>query len=259
MSRRLTRTDRRHRLLIAALLVLAILVLQLPQVQSWLDRVLDAGGPGSQPSITGLAPQLDPLVEAGLLVERDGAWVVDGAAVAAVVDRLPRTDRSRVGYDRDEFGPAWADADGNGCDTRNDILARDLASLDIDADGCTVLAGVLDDPYTGTRIDFLRGQGTSAQVQIDHVIPLAAAWTGGADSWTGQERLEFANDPVNLEAVEGRANASKGDRLPGEWMPENRDYHCVYVARIAHLADRYGLAVTDLDADAMAATAADCR
>ncbi|MQA06533.1 MAG: DUF1524 domain-containing protein [Streptosporangiales bacterium] len=73
--------------------------------------------------------------------------------------------------------------------------------------------------------------GTPAwDVQIDHVYPLAQAWDMGAHRWPLPRRVQFANDLDNLRAVDGSANMSKSDSGPGEWMPDNRDYHCRYAA-----------------------------
>ena len=125
--------------------------------------------------------------------------------------RAPKT-----GYSRAQFGPAWTDdvtvADGhNGCDTRNDILRRDLTDRVIKPGtrGCVVASGVLHDPYTGTAIVFTRGQGTSRAVQIDHVVALGDAWQTGAQRLSLPVRTDFANDPLNLLAVSGAANEKR--------------------------------------------------
>lgn len=171
-------------------------------------------------------------------------------------------DQSRVGYDRDLF-PHWTDPDGNGCDARNDVLQRDLVEVEFRVGSdCVVESGVLHDPFTGNVVSFQRGPGTSAQVQIDHVFPLAAAWTGGADTWSAQRREQFANDPENLLAVYGPANGSKQHFLPGEspqgWMPENEDFHCDYTAQVVHVATKYDLAVTEADRTAVISIAERC-
>ena len=105
----------------------------------------------------------------------------------AVKGRAPKT-----GYDRASWGD-WADPDGNGCDTRNDILNRDLKSITYKypGDNCTVLTGVLIDPYSGTKIDFLRGVGTSNLVQIDHVVAVSDAWQKGAFKWGSATKIAF--------------------------------------------------------------------
>ncbi|MGO1630248.1 MAG: GmrSD restriction endonuclease domain-containing protein [Microbacteriaceae bacterium] len=206
------------------------------------------------------AEAYEHLVDAGYaIVDADETvFAIDGPAVAELASGLAVTDASRVGYDRDLF-PHWSDLDGNGRDTRNDILVRDLTDVTFtDASEQLVATGTLADPYTGEAIDFQRGQGTSNAVQIDHLIPLAAAWTGGADDWTTDEREQFANDPINLLAVDGPANSSKSDKLPSEWMPANDAYHCTYAAQITVVADTYDLAVTEADRSELVATADAC-
>ncbi|MCS5480017.1 DUF1524 domain-containing protein [Corynebacterium sp. YIM 101645] len=182
-----------------------------------------------------------------------------GAAAAlealAVKGRAPKT-----GYDREEFGPAWSDTDHNGCDTRNDILARDLESETFrpGTHDCVVLTGVLDDPYTATEIHFQRGQDTSTAVQIDHVVALSDAWQKGAQQLDTAARTEFANDPLNLLAVDGPANMQKGDGDAATWLPANRSFRCDYVARQIAVKARYDLWVTAAEKDAMARVLADC-
>jgi hypothetical protein len=114
---------------------------------------------------------------------------------------------------------------------------------------CVVIAGTLPaDPYTGRRIDFRKTD--AAEVQIDHLYPLARAWDMGAAHWPLQRRVDFANDQTaNLLAVDGRANASKNDDGPGEWMPLNRSYRCTYVLRYLQVARKYTLPVTVADRD----------
>lgn len=150
-------------------------------------------------------------------------------------------------YERDAFGSAWLDVDDNGCDTRNDVLARDLSAVRLADDGCTVLAGVLDDPYTGAEIDFRRGVHTSAAVQIDHIVPLSYAWRHGADEWTAERRESFANDPQNLLAVDGPSNSAKSDSGPAEWMPAAAGFACDYAARFDAVLERYGLSIAPAD------------
>jgi hypothetical protein len=159
------------------------------------------------------------------------------------------TEKNGDSYDRKAFGTPWKDIDRNGCDTRNDILARDLTSVTTKDDGCIVLSGVLeDDPYSDERISFTRDK--PSQVQIDHIYPLALAWRLGADSWTPERRAEFANDPVNLLAVSGRPNQAKGDSGPGEWAPP-ADYRCTYAGLFITVAKKYDLPVTQADHDAL--------
>lgn len=183
-----------------------------------------------------------------------------GSALA-LLDTLEVKGRApRTGYDREQFGPAWADVDANGCDTRNDVLARDLSVSAIrrGTAGCVVASGVLTDPYSGRRIDFTRGEDTSAEVQIDHVVALSDAWQKGAQQLTPDERLAFANDPLNLLAVDGELNAAKGDGDAATWLPPDRSFRCEFVARQTAVKAEHGLWVTVAERDAIARVLATC-
>ncbi|PPK91957.1 excalibur calcium-binding domain-containing protein [Kineococcus xinjiangensis] len=173
----------------------------------------------------------------------------------AVKGRAPKT-----GYDRDRFGPAWQDTDGNGCDTRNDILRRDLVDevAKPGTRGCVVAAGTLQDPYAPRAIAFTRGEGTSDDVQIDHVVALSDAWQKGAQQLSEQERVAFANDPLNLLAVDGPLNQAKGDSDAATWLPPNRAYRCAYVARQVAVKAKHRLWITTAERDAMAGVLDTC-
>ena len=163
-------------------------------------------------------------------------------------------------YDRQAFGQRWADTDHNGCDTRNDILARDLArpTFKPGTRDCVVLTGTLAEPYTGTTIQFQRGDKSSALVQIDHVVALADAWRSGAWQWDAQRRQEFANDPENLLAVDGAANEDKSASSADQWLPPNVAFRCDYVKRQIAVKYAYGLSVTQAEQDAMATQLTTC-
>lgn len=174
---------------------------------------------------------------------------------------LPAADSEEVPeYERDAFGQQWADVDRNGCDTRNDVLARDLRdpSFKPGTRDCVVVAGMLAEPYTGRDVRFARGRDTSALVQIDHVVSLADAWRSGAWRWQAAERTRFANDPANLLAVDGEANEDKGAAAADGWLPPERSYRCAYVARQIAVKTRWGLAVEDAERLAMARIIARC-
>ncbi|MFD4960588.1 DUF1524 domain-containing protein [Microbacterium sp. NPDC058389] len=181
----------------------------------------------------------------------DAGATGDQTALAVLATLEVKGRAPKTGYDRDQFGQRWLDVDRNGCDTRNDILARDLTGATFSGP-CKVLTGVLADPYTGTTVDFVRGQGTSELVQIDHVVPLSDAWQKGAQQLTVDERASFANDPLNLLAVDGSANAKKRDGDAATWLPKNKSYRCAYVARQVSVKATYGLWVTQAEHDAMA-------
>jgi hypothetical protein len=158
----------------------------------------------------------------------------------------------RTGYDREEkFGSAWTDVDRNGCDTRNDILKRDLTGETFrrGTRDCVVLTGTLDDPYTGRTIAFTKAEASA--VQIEHVVALSDAWQKGAAGWDRTTRVAFANDPLNLLAVDGPTNQRKGNSDAASWLPPDTSFRCAYVARQIAVKHRYGVHVTSAERDAM--------
>ncbi|KUJ66740.1 hypothetical protein ACZ90_33985 [Streptomyces albus subsp. albus] len=183
----------------------------------------------------------------------------DRAAARKVIQRVRTAGRGpRTGYRRDLFGHAWLDtADGvplarNGCDTRNDLLARDGRALrHRSGSDCVVIAMTLDDPYTGGTIRWTKRRATA--VQIDHVMPLSYDWQMGAARWNEAKRHRIANDPLNLLPVEGRANSAKRDSGPASWLPPNNRIRCAYSVRFAQVALKYGLPVTAPDKEMMLA------
>lgn len=180
----------------------------------------------------------------------------------AILAALPIKGRApKTGYDRALFGQAWADVDRNGCDTRNDILQRDLQaeSFKPGTRDCVILTGTLHDPYTGRDIAFKRGQTTSAEVQIDHVVALSDAWQKGAQQISTTDRERLANDPLNLLAVDGPANQQKSDGDAATWLPANKPFRCQYVARQVAVKHNYRLWVTQAEHDAIAGILSGCK
>lgn len=169
----------------------------------------------------------------------------DAAAALAQLETIPAKGRApKTGYERDLFGPAWKDTDRNGCDTRNDILRRDLSAVEVKpgTNECVVLSGQLADPYTGDTVKFVTGSGPG--VDIDHLVPLMNAWQKGAQGWDQAKREQLANDPANLAATSASANRSKGDSDLATWLPPARSYWCTYTAEIVAVKASYGLWMT---------------
>lgn len=168
------------------------------------------------------------------------------AAELTVKGRAPKT-----GYERQKFSEGWGVA-ANGCDLRNVILKRDLSSIKTRAnDSCIVEQGQLLDPYTATAISFKRGISTSSKVQIDHVVAVSDAWQKGAQAWSYEKRNRFYNDPLNLLAVSGSANAQKGDSDAASWLPSNKTFRCEYIARQISVKRKYQVWVTTAEKAAM--------
>jgi hypothetical protein len=179
----------------------------------------------------------------------------------AVLETLSVKGRApKTGYARDQFGPAWADVDGNGCDTRNDILKRDLTSIIYKpgTHNCVVASGTLVDRYSGETINFVRGNVTSMEVQIDHVVALSNAWQTGAFKLSADQRKALANDPLNLFAVKGRLNSQKSDGDAATWLPPLKSFRCAYVAQQIAVKAKYSLWVVPPEKAAMVAILAKC-
>ena len=180
---------------------------------------------------------------------------------STVLSSLPVKGRAaKTGYSRSQFGQAWADVDRNGCDTRNDMLKRDLTNIEfkVKTRECVVLSGVLLDRYSGETINFVRGNVTSMEVQIDHVVALSNAWQTGAFKLTLMQRTAFANDPLNLFAVKGRLNSQKGDGDAATWLPPLKSFRCSYVAQQIAVKAKYSLWVTAPEKEAMTRILAAC-
>lgn len=203
-----------YRLRRLVVLIILLVAVAIPISQSEINQ------PAKQPKTQSLAVQT-------------ARSQLDGLAVKG---RAPKT-----GYSRDQFGGDWAAI--GGCDTRNRILLRDLNDARVNRD-CTVASGVLNDPYTGKMIIFQRGPGSSAAVQIDHVVAVSDAWQKGAQALTYEQRVAFYNDPLNLLAVDGPANEQKSDGDAATWLPPNKSFRCQYVSRQVAVKAKYHLWVT---------------
>lgn len=146
------------------------------------------------------------------------------------------TNGSRVKpYDRNAFG-GWADADGDCLNTRHEyLLGLSTGPVRFSSHGCSVVTGKWFDPYTGMTFQFAR------DMDVDHLVPLAYAWSRGADLWSPQKRQDFANDPANLFAVDATTNRSKGAMGPTEWLPPDQSFHCQYLLRFQRVVKIYDL------------------
>jgi len=199
---------------------------------------------------TSPTPQLDRVPEGTL----------DATTARGTLAALPIALPGKLGgYERDcdkgqacVFGQPWFDTDGDGCDQRSQVLARDLTAVERKPGRCGVQSGTLDDPYTGSRIT-----GTS-KIQIDHVVPLAEMWRSGAAAWPSERRVAAANDLRNLMAVAGKVNQAKGDKTPDEWMPPNAGYACSYGRIYVTVKSAYALSVAAAERSALERALATC-
>lgn len=161
---------------------------------------------------------------------------------------------STEGYSRDQFGDGWDTV--LGCSVRVIILYRDLRDT-ILGDNCTVISGVLDDPYSGEEKRY--SSENPSDIQIDHVVALSNAWKTGAAMLTQEQREKLANDPLNLLAVDGKLNQIKGDADAADWMPPEKEFHCTYIARQIAVKYKYSLWVRNNERQAMEKTLSHCE
>lgn len=158
------------------------------------------------------------------------------------------------GYDSDRF-PHWRNADGDGCDTRQEVLiAESMTAVTLGAD-CRIRGGRWRSAYDGvvTR--------DASTFDIDHVVPLKEAWASGARRWSRDRRQAYANDlgdPRSLRAVSASSNRSKGDRSPDAWMPPRAGIHCRYLGWWVAIKVRWRLSVEPRERDVLRARLRDC-
>ena len=181
--------------------------------------------------------------------------VITSPAIDSLKNLVIKGYESSSDYSRDKFGSGWRSV--GGCDTRNIILNRDLMNAIVD-DSCNVISGVLNDPYTGKIINFIRGKDSSSDVQIDHVVALSDAWQTGASYFSFDRRVELANDPLELLAVDGKANMEKSGSDAANWLPLNKAFRCQYIARQIAVKQKYSLWVTQSEQDAMSGVLQNC-
>ena len=253
---------RKKRLIYGLLALLAVILLVVGMI--YVSKHGTGGLFGSESSTsTNVATEtLSEVKNPYKAVDPATALAPDLATAKSELASLQVKDRaSKTGYSREQFGPAWDDVDGNKCNTRDDILRRDLTNVrfKVKTHACTVITGTLADPYTGKTIEFKRGKKTSSAVQIDHVVALSNAWQTGAQDLTAEQRRQLANDPENLLAADGPANQQKSDADASEWLPSNASYRCTYVARQVQVKAKYKLWVTADEKKVMERTLNSCK
>lgn len=158
---------------------------------------------------------------------------------------------SMDGYDRDRF-PHWHTVEGS-CNTREMVLQRDGDDVEVGSD-CAPDSGSWTSPYDGDTWT------ETSDVDIDHMVPLAAAWRSGAADWSDEEREAFANDleSPQLWAVTDNVNQSKSDQTPDTWKPPLESEWCRYASAYTHVKYVYELTVTEAEQGALEEMLATC-
>lgn len=161
-----------------------------------------------------------------------------------ILETLRGSTGASLRYNRAAFGGGgdWLDLDDDCIDTRHEVLIeeRDGPVLMTD-DGCAVVEGEWYDPFTDQTFTSPR------DLQVDHVVALADAWYSGAWRWSAERREAFANDPANLNAIDGEENQRKSAWGPADYAPANEDHRCAYLEQYARVKVKWGLAVTQRD------------
>lgn len=182
--------------------------------------------------------------------DRDIKLAVDVLELLEVKGRAPKT-----GYSRDEFYKNWPTIDG--CSLRQRIIRREFGETAV-LDGCNVVAGEYDEPYTGQHLEFSSREEISKGVQIDHVVALSDAWQKGAQYMSAETRYAIATDALNLLAVDAAANGKKSDGDAATWLPSNKQFRCQYVARQVSVKYKYALWVTQAEKEAISRVLTNC-
>ena len=189
---------------------------------------------------------------------------VNAAEAIKTLNTLPVHAEEKASYNREKmYGQAWdyradgTERTGKGsCNTRDEILARDLQNAQIASDGCKVLSGTLIEPYTGKTVTYKRGSkskgGNSEELPIDHIVALSEANRSGGAELTQQQRHALANDPLNLITSDRVQNSDrKGDKDAAGFIPPNPAFQCKYVDLQIQVKAKYGLSIDKAEHDAM--------
>jgi hypothetical protein len=178
----------------------------------------------------------------------------DPDSALAVLAALVSADEVRDGYNRDLFRH-WIDADGDGCDTRREVLIAESTSTVTVGASCALGGGAWSSAYDSLLFS------DPAKLDIDHFVPLAEAWDSGAYAWDAARRERFANDlgdARSLIAVSAASNRSKSDQDPAEWLPPEEGYRCTYASTWIAVKARWGLAVDGVERAALESLLGGC-
>ncbi|MGW8783588.1 HNH endonuclease family protein [Streptomyces sp. NPDC055796] len=179
---------------------------------------------------------LTSLVNAPVAQASPPAPISAAAARSYLATVTPKTEGSLSGYSRTLF-PHWSTVSGS-CNTRETVLKRDGVGVVTDS-SCAAVSGSWYSEYDGATWT------NAADLDIDHVVPLAEAWRSGASSWTTSKRQQFANDLTRpqLIAVTDNVNQAKGDLDPGKWLPSRTAYRCTYARMWVEVKQYWGLSM----------------
>jgi len=202
----------------------------------------ELGSPSLTPSTAGATATVQASASAGPSTSSGGTpspAPAGSRSLDELLGMLTVADEVPTGYDRDLF-PEWSDADGDGCNTRREVLIDEAIVAPTVGAGCSLTGGEWRSRYDGLVFH------DAADLQIDHVVALAEAWDSGARAWTTTRGELFANDldvPWTLIAVSGATNEAKADSDPADWLPPDPGAICPFVADWIAIKARWGLSV----------------
>ena len=233
----------------AVLMAVVWVVVNLASYETLFSRVENTGAEASNASTNDS--------EQGTVSSSNDAALSTGQLLATeVLERLEVKGRApKTGYKREEFYSGWPTVEG--CNLRQRIIRREFGDSAV-VDGCNVMAGEFDEPYTGAHMVFKTREEISKGIQVDHVVALSDAWQKGAQYMEADVRRKIATDPLNLLAVDATANGNKSDGDAATWLPPNKKFRCQYVARQVSVKYKYGLWVTEAEKGAIAGILTSC-
>lgn len=195
-----------------------------------------------------------PDAASGAQLHRLAAGDTVSEPLQTLIADLPVSNTAHSGYDRDLF-KTWIDEDGDGCDTREEVLLAEATEAPSQGSGCTLTGGEWYSWYDEATWT------NKSDVDIDHVVPLGEVWRSGAYDWASTRREAYANDlgdDRTLEAVTDNVNQSKGDRDPAVWMPPASSAACKYISYWVASKTRWGLTADDAEVSALQDYAGGC-
>ncbi|MBI2776418.1 MAG: HNH endonuclease [Chloroflexi bacterium] len=225
-----------------------------PSASAASERPTASASPAATPTAT---PGVKPTpVETSTASGAPAPPLAPGAelTLGRLLGLLTVVPEDRTGYDRSLFR-LWIDADGDGCDTRREVLIDEAVVAPTVGGGCSLLGGRWVSLYDGLVLT------DASQLQIDHVVALAEAWDSGASAWTADRRMRFANDldvSWALIAVSGASNQSKSDRDPADWLPPDAGDLCPFVSAWIAVKVRWDLSVDQRERDALSGLVREC-
>lgn len=224
-----------------------------------------ANAPSPLPRATAIRPTVEPSIGVppsppqpsapdGSTQPATSGDTTAGTSLAGLLARLTVAAEQRAGYDRDLF-EHWIDADGDGCNTRYEVLLEEAVTVPAVGEGCALSGGTWFSLYDG------RSFNDPGNLDIDHVVALAEAWDSGAFAWSAEARRAYANDldaPFALIAVSAGSNRSKSDLDPADWLPPSAAARCPFLGAWIAVKVRWDLAVDPRERAALDSLVADC-